>query len=84
MQTVTTIGLEIAKSVFQLHGIDEGSIPKRLLWDVSRYSARTVISSTPVAVPIQRNLRTVRRDRGLILAAAQREIATLLENAALK
>jgi transposase len=28
MQTVTTIGLDIAKSVFQVHGIDaEGKVP---------------------------------------------------------
>ena len=28
MQTVTTIGLDIAKSVFQVHGVDaEGNVP---------------------------------------------------------
>jgi transposase len=28
MQTVTTIGLDIARSVFQVHGIDaEGKVP---------------------------------------------------------
>jgi len=28
MQTITTIGLDIAKSVFQVHGIDAGAIVK--------------------------------------------------------
>jgi|NGEPerStandDraft_6_1074524.scaffolds.fasta_scaffold154042_1 hypothetical protein len=30
MQTITTIGLDIAKSVFQVHGIDAEDIPTRL------------------------------------------------------
>ena len=36
MQTVTTIGLDIAKSVFQVHGVDaagQGVIRRRLLLD---------------------------------------------------
>jgi transposase len=32
MQTVTTIGLDIAKSVFQIHGIDAGG----QVWDNGR------------------------------------------------
>ena len=28
MQTITTIGLDIAKSVFQVHGVDFGRIEK--------------------------------------------------------
>jgi hypothetical protein len=34
MQTVTTIGLDIAKSVFQVHGIDvEGKVVNAGNWD---------------------------------------------------
>jgi transposase len=33
MQAVTTIGLDIAKSVFQVHGIDaEGKVLIRRVW----------------------------------------------------
>jgi hypothetical protein len=33
MQTITTIGLDIAKSVFQFHGVDAaGNVIVRLFW----------------------------------------------------
>ena len=34
MQTITTIGLDIAKSVFQVHGVDAGGqvVIRRQLW----------------------------------------------------
>ena len=34
MQTVTTIGLDIAKSVFQIHGVDAAGNAKALGLDV--------------------------------------------------
>ena len=32
MEQITTIGLDIAKNVFQVHGIDEGSVAKNVAW----------------------------------------------------
>jgi hypothetical protein len=51
MQTITTFGLDIAKSVFQVHGVDAAYLPRarfreRNLWNVphvvSRSSARAL------------------------------------------
>jgi transposase len=58
MQTITTIGLDIAKSVFQVHGIDAGgqvivrrqlkrryvlTFFRRHVWSVSKPAARRTI-----------------------------------------
>jgi hypothetical protein len=55
MQTVTTIGLEIAKSVFQVHGVDaggqvvtsrRGERPDRWSWEIRRKSVPLGIKMT--------------------------------------
>ena len=59
MQTITTIGLDIAKSVFQVHGVDAGGqvvvrrqlkrryvlmfFQKRRVWSVSKPAPRRTI-----------------------------------------
>jgi hypothetical protein len=55
MQAVTTIGLDIAKSVFQVHGIDaEGRViirrqlKRRYVWGSSRSCHRAWLGSRPV------------------------------------
>jgi hypothetical protein len=48
MQTVTTIGLDIAKSVFQVHGVDAGGNV------VIRDPKRTSIASQPANRAISR------------------------------
>ena len=53
MQAITTIGLDIAKSVFQVHGIDaEGKVTirrqlKRRSWRSSRSCNRAWLGSRP-------------------------------------
>ena len=54
MQTVTTVGLDIAKSVFQVHGIDaEGDVLIRrqlsaaMSWHSSRSCSRASSGSRP-------------------------------------
>ena len=54
MQTVTTIGLDIAKSVFQVHGVDaEGKViirrqlKRRYVWPSSRSCRRAWSVSKP-------------------------------------
>ena len=42
MQTVTTIDLDIAKSVFQVHGVDAGG---QMVTDLTKVSARVQLNS---------------------------------------
>ena len=57
MQPVTTIGLDIAKSVFQVHGVDrEGNVPSVVNWS----AATSWLLSEAVALPSwDRSLRHV-------------------------
>ena len=45
MQTITTIGLDIAKSVFQVHGVDAGG--QAICEAVTRANMRFVPTKTP-------------------------------------
>ena len=63
MQTITTIGLDIAKSVFQVHGVDAGGavvIRKR----VGRAKVLELLAALPPC------LAALRRVRALIIGAA--------------
>jgi transposase len=40
MQTITTIGLDIAKAVFQVHGVDEASLCSDVLPEAAAMSSR--------------------------------------------
>ncbi|HWJ19466.1 MAG TPA: hypothetical protein VNR65_12150 [Geobacterales bacterium] len=47
MQTITTIGLDIAKSVFQVHGVDAQGSPK----DCSASSSNPMMEGPLVPIP---------------------------------
>ena len=56
MQAITTIGLDIAKSVFQVHGVDAGGqvVSCRPAWSALRLALRRIIghaSLRPSATP---------------------------------
>ena len=55
MQTVTTVGLDIAKSVFQVHGVDGGGqvvirrqLKRTMSWPFSSSCRRVWLVSKPV------------------------------------
>ena len=73
MQTITTIGLDIAKSVFQVHGVDAGGqvIVRRQL--KRRYViALTVYAYQPGSSSIQRGMSS-----GLIARLAPASTASI-------
>ena len=47
MQTVTTIGFDIAKSVYQVHGVDAGGEVEAICEAVTRANMRFVPTKTP-------------------------------------
>ena len=50
MQTVTTIGLDIAKSVFQVHGVDaEGNVILRRQHQIDHSPAHALLHSFQIA-----------------------------------
>ena len=71
MQAVTTIGLDIAKSVFQVHGIDaEGNILIRRQVTRSWRSFRSCRRASLVSRPAPRRIIGRANSRGLGIACA--------------
>jgi len=49
MQMITTIGLDIAKSVFQVHGVDAGGCPACLLNIAKRSLPKLILRGVGLA-----------------------------------